>query len=146
VAEIEITLPTVQFGNIKLRLSPEEAGLGIDDPDLLGDWAAVYINLFTQGFKKGAARDVGAPVTASQEAAEPEGQEDADAPQADAEALLKDGLGATVVSEEPAPWKQEIAPKKKPWETGGEPTYQVGDTVEVAGMKFTKIADEVTGW
>lgn len=122
MAEIEITLPTVQYGNVKLRLSEQEAGISFADPDVLGDWAAVYINLFTQGFKKGSARDVGAPVSASQEAPEEKAKE-----------LLNEGLGGvTEVSEGPlnmhpndgpeesddAPWKQKVDAKKKPWEAG----------------------------
>lgn len=80
MAEIEITLPTVQYGNVKVRVTPEEFGLqyGIDNPYALGMGAATYLNLFTQGFKEGATMDVSAPVGASKEAASGDPQAAAD--------------------------------------------------------------------
>lgn len=71
MAEIEITLPTVQYGNVKLRATPEELGLeGPADAYALGVQSAVLLNLFTQGFKVGSQLNVSPPVEASQEAAD----------------------------------------------------------------------------
>ena len=68
MAEIEITLPTVQYGNIKIRATPEEWGLeGIATAANVGVWAAVYLNLFQQGFQHGATLDVDAHLGASHE-------------------------------------------------------------------------------
>src|SRR5512139_2856609 len=83
VAEIEITLPTVQYGNVKVRLNPEEFGVDIASPAAVGTATAIYLNLFTQGFKVGASMDVTAspteglktPQGASQEEAGPTAQE-----------------------------------------------------------------------
>ena len=110
MAEIEMTLPTVQYGNVKVRATPEELGIpDLSNADQVGIVAAVYLNLFTQGFKTGSQMDVSAPVSASQEAPESEAQE-----------LLDKGLGG--VTELPkdgsAPWTQEVDAKPKPWETG----------------------------
>lgn len=77
MAEIEITLPTVQYGNVKVRATPEELGVELSSPAAVGTATAIYLNLFTQGFKLGASMDVtaspteglSAPVGASQEAA-----------------------------------------------------------------------------
>lgn len=59
MAEIEFLLPTVQYGNVKVRATPEELGIdGVQDAGALGVAAAVYLNLFSQGFKLGAGMDV----------------------------------------------------------------------------------------
>lgn len=133
MAEIEITLPTVQYGNVKVRMGPEEMGLSdISDSHALGMTAAVYLNLFTQGFRVGAQMDVSAHqgVVQSDEVSQ-------------AQEVLNEGLGGvTEVSdhvhhfeygddngsycecgaEEPGispPWdKKPPAASKKPWETG----------------------------
>lgn len=132
MAEIEITLPTVQYGNVKVRATPEE--LGIDDlsnADQVGIVTAIYLNLFTQGFKLGSQMDVSAPVSASQEAPGPKARtisevlsdEDVDTV-AEAQAILDKELGGVTVvdegeSDEPlAPWERDaLAPERKPWET-----------------------------
>lgn len=134
MAEIEITLPTVQYGNVKAKFSPEEFGLAptdqLVDPTALGIAAAIYLNLFTQGFKVGASMDVtaspseatGAPVSASKEAAAREAQR-----------LLDEGLGGVTelpgdgpenMHGDPAPldpksppWNSTVDAKPKPWET-----------------------------
>lgn len=112
MAEIEITLPTVQYGNVKVRATPEELGLDTiaDAPDL-GVWAATYLNLFSQGFKVGAAMDVDAHLGASQEAPEEKAQE-----------LLNEGLGGVTElpeGESAAPWDAPaVDANPKPWETG----------------------------
>ncbi len=67
--EVEFTLPTAQYANVKVRATPEELGLhGVDDAYELGVAAAVYLNLFQQGFKTGSQMDVSGPVSAPQEA------------------------------------------------------------------------------
>lgn len=63
MAEIEITLPTVQYGNAKVRATPEELGVELSSPAGVGTAVAVYLNLFTQGFKLGSALDVTASPT-----------------------------------------------------------------------------------
>lgn len=126
MSEIEITLPTVQYGNVKVRATPEELGLSsIGDSHALGVATAVYLNLFSQGFKVGASMDV-VPglLEASQGVSE-----------AQAQRYLDEGLGGvTEVSEGPlnqhpndgpeesddAPWNQpQVDTPRKPWETGG---------------------------
>lgn len=90
MAEIEITLPTVQYGNIKITATPEEWGLETiaDAPDV-GVWAATYLNLFQQGFKHGATLDVDAHLGASQGVTE-----------AQAQRHLDEGLGGVTEVEE----------------------------------------------
>ena len=144
MAEIEITLPTVQYGNVKVRATPEELGLdSVGDAAALGVAAAVYLTTFTLGFKRGAQIDVdiddsmahvgsgpyktvSAPQGASQEVSE-----------AQAQRYLDEGLGGvTEVSEDDeydsateakeaaqartsdAPWDNKVDAKPKPWETG----------------------------
>lgn len=141
MSEIEITLPTVQFGNVKVRATPEELGVNdISDSYELGVVAAVYLNLFQQGFKHGATLDVSAPQGASQGAPGPRARtidevlsdEDVDTV-AEAQAILDKGLGG--VTELPdeeferkaaaaeaemgdkAPWEQRVDAPRKPWET-----------------------------
>lgn len=120
MAEIEITLPTIQYGNIKIAATPEEWGLETiaDAPDV-GVWAATYLNLFTQGFKHGSTLDVDAHLGAPQGVTE-----------AQAQRMLDEGLGGVTEvdgqdpegpGEEPtdkAPWDKPAAEVKKPWETG----------------------------
>jgi hypothetical protein len=63
MAEIEMTLPTVQYGNVKVKATPEELGIdNIGDAAAVGAATAVYLNLFSQGWKQGAAIDVVADV------------------------------------------------------------------------------------
>jgi hypothetical protein len=118
MAEIEIILPTVQYGNVKITATPEEWGLAdiADAPDV-GVWAATYLNLFRQGFEHGAKMDVSAHLGAAQAA-----------PEVQAQRLLNEGLGG--VTEVPAgdavahlpndeitpPWEQPQPEVKKPWE------------------------------
>lgn len=134
MAEIEITLPTVQYGNVKVRATPEELGLeSVDDATSLGIATAVYLNLFTQGFRSGAQMDVSAALSASQGVTE-----------AQAQRYLDEGLGGVTEVEEydsateakeaaqarydaaysapndgpePAPWDNpQVDAKPKPWE------------------------------
>lgn len=124
MAEIEITLPTVAYANVKVTFSPEELGVDISDAAAIGVATAVYLNLFTQGFKEGAKMDVSAPVSASEEGYE-------ELAQANAQELLDEGLGGvTEISEDGddiiadnleaearAPWNSKVDAKPKPWET-----------------------------
>ena len=125
MSEIEITLPTVQYGNVKIRATPEELGVNdISDSYELGVAAAVYLNLFSQGFKYGATLDVDAPQSPS---AAPQGAEQSEETRTPDEVeraaqILADGLdGVTEVDEEgaapAAPWDAKVEAPKKPWET-----------------------------
>ena len=114
MSEIEITLPTVQYGNVKVKATPEEMGLeSIADSHALGVAAGVYLNLFLQGFKVGSQMDVSAPVSASEGDVGAQAQE-----------WLDEGLGGVtevpagdVVAHEGAPWEQPaVDAKPKPWE------------------------------
>ncbi len=133
MAEIEITLPTVQYGNVKVRATPEEFGFRLDEPSTFGMALAVYHASFAIGWQDGAQMDVSAPQAASKEGAP-------GSPQAAAERLaderpprtvdeanemakqvIENELGSTTeVPNEPAPWDLEVAPGPKPWETGGK--------------------------
>jgi len=129
MAEIEITLPTVQYGNVKIRATPEEFGLvGIDEAGAVGIATAVYLNLFTQGFKVGSTLDVSTDLGAP-----PKDPRDAVGdPTAAAVAAIQDGLGATVEDEYDSateakeaaqertsdkPWDKPAEASPKPWET-----------------------------
>lgn len=136
MTEIEFTLPTAQYANVKVRATPEELGLhGVDNAYELGVAAAVYLNLFTQGYKVGGAMDVVAPsgpLKAPLAASQPEVDRPVD-PVDKAAQIVAEGLGgATEVDsteeisddgqnsdEMPggiAPWEQDLARKSKPWE------------------------------
>lgn len=131
MAEIEITLPTVQYGNVKIRATPEELGVNdISDSYGLGVATAVYLNLFQQGFKHGATMDVSVsdrvatpekaasqPSTAPQGAAQSEVDRVIDETVKAAQ-ILAEGLGgATEVADDAAPWdKPAAAAPAKPWE------------------------------
>jgi hypothetical protein len=131
VSEIEITLPTVQYGNVKVRATPEELGADLESPHSLGVALAVFQNLFTQGWVQGSQMDVSAPQGASQGAPEEVFHRAVETAQESAQRLLEEGLGATEVGEdEPAfreldpvdeaPWsKPAIDAPARPWETGG---------------------------
>jgi len=124
MAEIEITLPTVQYGNVKLKTTIEELGMAELDAGTLGSVTAVFLNLFSQGFKVGSQIDVdwqGADVSAlPRDTLE------------QAASAIKDVLGATEVPDpednvdpdgpetsDDAPWKKKVDSKAKPWETSG---------------------------
>jgi len=122
MSEIEITLPTVQYGNVKVRATPEELGLhGIDDAYELGAATAVYLNLFTQGYKVGSAMDVTAPLSASQSEPEQSSQDEEIAHEKAVQAL-SEGLGGVT----------EL------------PEHEIGDKVTVGGIEFTKHSE--TPW
>lgn len=126
MAEIEIALPTVRYGNVKVRATPEEFGFKLDEPSAFGLALAVYQTSFTLGWQEGARMDVSAPAPASQPVTEEQAQR-----------YLDEGLGGvTEVSEGPlnqhpndgpeesddAPWnKTPAAGVKKPWETASAP-------------------------
>jgi len=131
MAEIEITLPTIQYGNVKITGTPEEWGLDTiaDAPDV-GVWAATYLNLFQQGFRHGAKMDVDAHLGAPE-------QSDGTDVHAEAQRLLEEQLGASEVGEEnphpeesdpdEAPWNSTVDSKPKPWETENKPKVAVSD-------------------
>jgi hypothetical protein len=114
MAEIEITLPTVQYGNVKVRATPEEFGFKLDEPGAFGYALAIYQTSFTLGFKDGSQVDVVAPSGPSKSDEVTQAQ-----------ALLNEGLGgvtevpaaeAETVTES-APWTEKVDAKPKPWET-----------------------------
>lgn len=128
MSEIEITLPTVTYGNVKVRATPEELGVNdISDAYELGVASAVYLNLFQQGFKHGATLDVSAPQGASQEVSEAEAQELLDkglggvteVPDESTYKSLDEQADTMTKSEGEAPWNQKVDTPKKPWETDG---------------------------
>lgn len=156
MAEIEITLPTIQYGNVKVRATPEELGVDISEPGSVGMVAAMYLNLFTQGFKRGSEVNVtldpetavSAPQGASQDYT-------LTGPLGDAEKLLNEGLGGVTEvdgqdpegpGEEPgeswteadhAPWDQKVEAKPKPWEKSGKPASPaVEATAKVASIDW----------
>lgn len=128
MAKIETTLPTVAFGNVKVTFTPEELGVDVSDAAAIGVATAIYLNLFTQGFKVGASMDVTASPTEGLKApvAAPE-----ETPGQAAIRLLDEGLGGVTeidsVIEETiakaaeieakAPWTEKVDAKPKPWET-----------------------------
>lgn len=139
MAEIEFLLPTVQYGNLKVRATPEELGVDVSDAAGLGATYAVYLNAFQQGFKLGSQVDVTVDIHPTQQA--PTGAAEAlpepveGEAQTDAEAIrvLKQELGATVVEDDvhpedsdpdEAPWTKKtstVDAKPKPWDTGNKP-------------------------
>jgi len=146
MAEIEFLLPTVQYGNVKVRATPEELGIdGVQDAGALGVAAAVYLNLFTQGFKVGTQVDV----TYDDGGPKPPPPAPIERVEVDPEELIKTQLGATTVSEdytadptvpddepegenENIPWnRQAVDTKPKPWETGTTPPQNVVKVAEI---------------
>lgn len=126
MAEVEFLLPTVQYGNVKVRATPEELGLADLDAGGLGAAYAVFLNLFTQGFHKGSEIDV--EWTGSDTAALPRDVLER------AQEAITEALGATEIPDpedwvdpdgpetsDDAPWKQQVDSKPKPWETGSAP-------------------------
>lgn len=136
MAEIEITLPTIQYGNIKITATPEEWGLeSIADAPDVGVWAATYLNLFQQGFQHGAKMDVDAHLGGSQPVTEEQ-----------AKRHLDEGLGGTTEVEEydsateakeaaqartagAAPWDNPQPAVTKPWENPEKGNAPVLDDV-----------------
>lgn len=129
MAEIEITLPTVQYGNVKITATPEEWGLeGVADAPDIGVWAATYLNLFAQGFKHGASMDVDAHLGAPQGVTEEQAQRHLDeglGGVTELDEYNNDGPGdvdaAAIEAASDAPWNNPpVDTGKKPWETGSE--------------------------
>lgn len=126
MAEIEITLPTVQYGNVKVRATPEELGLdSVADAAALGVASAVYLSAFTQGFQRGAKIDVDIDDSMAHAGSGPYNG----VTEAQAQRYLDEGLGGVTEVEEydsateakeAAPWDNpQVDAKPKPWETGG---------------------------
>jgi hypothetical protein len=141
MAEIEFLLPTVQYGNVKVRATPEELGIdGVQDAGALGVAAAAYLNLFQQGFKVGGQLDLeyapGSPEAAAERLATNQKPRTVDEANEMARQVIENELGPTTpLSEgeaahdaayadspndgpEPAPWESTVDAKPKPWETG----------------------------
>lgn len=132
MAEIEFTIPTVQYGNAKIRMTPQElyelseGGVSLYD---VGMKAMEFLSLVTQGFEAGKSVDFTPQhVTGQyQESSEPEPGDPAAAkarleagkkPRTVDEAnemasqLIKSELGATTVE----PWTQTPETKPKAWD------------------------------
>ena len=161
MAEIEFLLPTVQYGNLKVRATPEELGLDLTDAAGLGATYAVYLNAFTQGFKQGSQIDVTVDIKAVQQGAQAPAEPPPGDPQAAADrvandqpprtvdeanamalAVIKQELGATVVEddtsevsddgENDAPWNK----KTSTVDTKPKPWETGGKPVKVADIEF----------
>lgn len=135
MSEIEFTIPTIQYGNVKFRGTPEEFGVELTGPGAIGEMVAVYTNMFTQGFQVGAKRDV-EYLGSAQFSGNDSGTTDVDMT---ARATIQSELGATVVeqtdgpgdsgednpyaqeSDQDLPWEKDIKAKPKPWENKGAP-------------------------
>ena len=110
MAEIEFTIPTVQYGNAKIRMTPEELydlsrkGISLHD---IGMKASEFLVMITEGFEAGkkidwsASRDVTGQYQESSEPAPEVIAESAEKLNKIAEQVIKDELGATTV--EPMP-------------------------------------------
>lgn len=133
MAEIEFTIPTIQYGNVKLRGTPEEFGVELAAAGSIGEMVAVYTNLFTQGFRVGSERDVEYNGSAASAPA-PEPEDD----DLTATRIIQGQLGSTTVIEhtdsEPSaddgttselPWEGEVKAAPKPWENQGAPKAPV---------------------
>lgn len=108
MAEIEFTIPTVQYGNAKIRMTPQElyelseGGVSLYD---VGMKAMEFLSLVTQGFEAGKSVDfTPQEVTGQyQESSEPTPEQ--------AEENIKT-LGATMVE----PWTQTPETTPKAWD------------------------------
>jgi hypothetical protein len=112
MAEVEFTIPTVQYGNIKIRMTPQELRENVAAPYDIGVAAMVWLSLATQGFEYGKTLDI-APdfeVTGEyQESSEPEPHPITEVTPEEAEEIIKT-LGATTVE----PWTKTPAPSTTP--------------------------------
>lgn len=124
VATVILRVPSkVQYGYVEIQATPEELGDAslASSPEAL---ALVYMN-YVKAFREGeeqalkAAAPAPKPKTEKPVSIAAIVDDIADDGMAEAEKLLKDGLGATVVDEE-APYKKTPpAAKAKPWEEKG---------------------------
>lgn len=117
MAEIEFTIPTVQYGNVKVRATPEELGIDNLDAYSVGVSAAAWLNLATQGFEYGKTLDLVPDHVTGQYQESSENPPLADwekemlKPASEqAESEIKDQLGATTVE----PWTKTPAPTTTP--------------------------------
>lgn len=135
MAEIIFRLPSkiVQYGYVEVKGTPQEFGIsgGLEDPNTIGWIYATYMAEYLAGEKKGMDTVLGPqePAQAPTEGvAKVKPSEIAAEQEKAAEELLKKELGATVVSTEEAPWKQDAPePKAKPWEKNATAKPAVAD-------------------
>lgn len=108
MAEIEFTIPTVQYGNAKIRMTPQElyelseGGVSLYD---VGMKAMEFLSLVTQGFEAGKSVDFAPQEVTGQyrESSEPTPEvvaESSEKLNEIAEQVIKGQLGATTVE----PW------------------------------------------
>lgn len=129
MATVILRVPSkVQYGYVEIQATPEELGDAslASSPEAL---ALVYMN-YVKAFREGEEQALKAATSTPKPKAEKPVSiaaivddiakaDAADDGMAEAEKLLKDGLGATVVDEE-APYKKTPpAAKAKPWEEKG---------------------------
>lgn len=139
MAEVEFTLPTVQYGNVKVKATPEELGIKGVDAGAIGLSYAVFLNLLTQGFKRGSELDVeweaGSAPADPQEAA------------TEAARLIREELGATEVdsteelsddgqNSDEAPWDRKVDAKPKPWETSGRQSSSPAEAATTPAIAY----------
>jgi hypothetical protein len=121
VATVILRVPSkIQYGYVEIQATPEELGGDaalLSSPELL---AEMYVR-YTKDFREREEQALKAAAPAPKPKPEVTLKElgDAMGEMAEAEKLLKDGLGATVVGED-APYKKTPpAAKAKPWEEKG---------------------------
>jgi hypothetical protein len=121
VATVILRVPSkIQYGYVEIQATPEELGGDaalLSSPELL---AEMYVR-YTKDFREREEQALKAAAPAPKPKPEVTLKElgDAMGEMAEAEKLLKDGLGATVV-DEGAPYKKTPpAAKAKPWEEKG---------------------------
>lgn len=117
MAEIELTIPTVQYGNVKIRATPEELGLKGLDPYTTGMMAGTWLVLATMGFEESKKLDLDphaefkAEVTGQYQESPEEPHPITEVSPEEAEEIIKT-LGATTVE----PWTKTQPQAKKAWE------------------------------
>lgn len=134
MAKVIFRLPSkaVRYGYVEVEGTPEEFGLdSLADASVLGMVYEAYARAFHEGEAGASGKPLGTPVPSdlgdfegqAQAAPAEPGESDTEA---SAVALIESTLGATVVSEEPAPWsKPPGKPKTKVWEAA--PAADLGD-------------------
>lgn len=117
MAEIEFTIPTVQYGNAKIRMTPQElyelseGGVSLYD---VGMKAMEFLSLVTQGFEAGKSIDFTPQSVTGQYQESPEVTTAKVTQEMNeiAESVIKDQLGATTVE----PWTETVKPQAKAWD------------------------------
>ena len=129
MANIVFRVPSKQitYGYVEVSGTPEEFGIqSVADAEAIGITYSHYVNRYLEGEVEGIRQVTGeVPSTPKKAPGKPvegvSGVRQVE-PDAEAQALIEKGLGATVVEESEAPWtKPAEASKPKPWENGATP-------------------------